>query len=990
MAGNTAQTELQVLITAINNATGALNGVKGDFKKTFDSISSDSKLLRAFLEGMLSGFADEAKKAFKDAGESAKSGHAEIKKHGEGIGETAKQISESFKLAFEAVKLFATGFAAFEGVRFVKELAEGAGKVEDLTNGMLRLGQNQGIVREALQKTNEAIKAMGFDSEASAKNLSRLLTANISPETAQQLAGLAKKIASTYAVAQSEVFNEITRAAIFGQSRNLAQYGIRINPALAVAQEAQARGRHLFQDEYSGAYAAALLRKGENVPDSGGVEGTTEKIDNLNTAFKELKDTIGDLLLPAFRTILDDTTEFVKGLADLIKTYHDVKGAGDDFFKALDGGISLFLTIVAALINPIAGVVVGLYLFMKALEQFGFPKPPEDRGGARNERYTRRNTGGFRVSSDQDDSDAVKEALARKDLDKQQERALEELRLKEQATAAAFKIQEEGLKKELALAKESAAQREVIDKNAFAQGTISFEEFYARRREDAQKTYEAEAKLAQKQVEAASAAVGLAAKDAQNPQKLFSAQQQLAAAKAHQVEVDAKSSTQQVKLTQEEIAAREKNRVSLQSLIDKDREAADTADLQAALDTITHKYEEMRKSLDEVAKAKTYDLERTEKQRATNDKFLAVLQRTNDLTTKYLDNEQALVNLQAEQGQITTADKQNATNAIIARRVQLERDQADAIQKRLDAGGLERGQVAQLTGELLDHAKKVNDLEATYQSFGKTIRQTFTNDLGNFFTTLITRTKSLKDALKDLARSTLQNLAGVAGKNAAENVVKLIIDNTGGGEGIFGKIGKLFGDKGTEANPMVVRFSVAQAALFGGNGGGGGLFGPGGLFSGGNPFSIGGAWGPALGGGGGVVADAALSGVIPWEYALALEDGGAIVGPSHAGGGVKAELEGGEFVVKKSATAKWAGLLSAINSGLMDSVMPSRGRMFADGGMVGDSGGTSVSITINDGLASANGDTTKSARFAKSLVPLIQSQIAKEKRSGGILDPNRP
>jgi len=74
------------------------------------------------------------------------------------------------------------------------------------------------------------------------------------------------------------------------------------------------------------------------------------------------------------------------------------------------------------------------------------------------------------------------------------------------------------------------------------------------------------------------------------------------------------------------------------------------------------------------------------------------------------------------------------------------------------------------------------------------------------------------------------------------------------------------------------------------------------------------------------------------------EDGGIVQGPSHSAGGVPFsvrgiggyEMEGGEYIVNKSATAKYLPMLEQINS--YGKLNTSMFKHFANGGMVGTEG----------------------------------------------------
>jgi len=125
-----------------------------------------------------------------------------------------------------------------------------------------------------------------------------------------------------------------------------------------------------------------------------------------------------------------------------------------------------------------------------------------------------------------------------------------------------------------------------------------------------------------------------------------------------------------------------------------------------------------------------------------------------------------------------------------------------------------------------------------------------------------------------------------------------------------------------------------------------------------------------------------------------LAEGGYVTGPSHAGGGVPAELEGGEYVTRVSQTERWLPLLQAINTGLLDRLMispPHRGYRFAEGGMVpaaaagAMTNNIQIKIDAGSGEANVNGDTKKATQLGRLITSVVQSELIKQKLPGGLL-----
>jgi hypothetical protein len=159
-------------------------------------------------------------------------------------------------------------------------------------------------------------------------------------------------------------------------------------------------------------------------------------------------------------------------------------------------------------------------------------------------------------------------------------------------------------------------------------------------------------------------------------------------------------------------------------------------------------------------------------------------------------------------------------------------------------------------------------------------------------------------------------------------------------------------------------------------GGGGGMGGLAGLMGGGSSGL------DALNGAGSTVA-----------Y---LADGGQVTGPgSGTSDSIPARLSNGEFVVKASATAAHLSLLRAINGGSIGR-MSSMGsvRRFAEGGLVGSSGGSKgvggdvhVQINVNnEGKADTKAGGPNGVELGKMLQNVVTQTIIREKRQGGLLE----
>lgn len=163
--------------------------------------------------------------------------------------------------------------------------------------------------------------------------------------------------------------------------------------------------------------------------------------------------------------------------------------------------------------------------------------------------------------------------------------------------------------------------------------------------------------------------------------------------------------------------------------------------------------------------------------------------------TAELSIEQGKINLLQQTGAITEIDALNKQSALAKQFVQTLTAQADALQKLADAmsAGPERDaallRVKQLRLEIDQLAASANALQDKF-------REIFTGEVADFFTAVITRTKSVKDAFLDLEKNIVAAISRIAAKNLAE----ALFGSSGAGSGIPAFFASLFGGGTGAAN----------------------------------------------------------------------------------------------------------------------------------------------------------------------------------------------
>jgi hypothetical protein len=1009
----TARTDLSVVIRAINEATGTIQGLGEDFKKLFAQIKRDSEGTQEALEKIASTLSE----SLQGSSSSLRKASAEQREALKKTGEAASQSSDGIRLLEASIISLASqmrnivrfGIAGLiyelllkPIVNTIESLGEMASRGEALRRSMVSVGTAAGFAKRDILEAADAIERLGAQSDAASESLTRLASAGISPQVAVRLAEAAKRLAIAYDKSFNETLADLTNAAARGSTYLLSRkYGIQIDAEQAIIAKQAELNRLLTPSERPLAITEALISL------------LLRKFPELNRESQSLRET-QDAIVKSWNDVGEELGKFVLPLLErgkriavsLLETVKETLVFWNKLFNEFSP--SQEEEVAHALARAEANVQRFRQAYEYALSKLKEAEAQADPSkSAYYKKHVEATFSRLNLAELERDSLKIKlqELIRKRDAGKAEGQAgdtapkpsdvedekdvIAKLRQKLQMAKAAAEGAAALRRKELEELKAHNTQLEALDRARYDDGILSLEEYFSRRRQREQAEFEKQKEVAQAMVRAAAADVEYIKRAGQgtlNSPEGIAAVNKLTEARKQLNIVQAQYNVTLAQTNIEENKARDAIDIQLRDLSAQIEALRDPLSIEAALQTLTNKYIDLRKKFKGLHEDKLRDLELTEKQIATYNKLAEIRDYLARRVNLGFQLEEAQIKLAESQGLITSSEAIQRRNALITKRIELERAQIATIRETIDQLALEGRELEKLNDKIAEHEANIVNLQSSYESLGKTIRERFTSDLANFFSSLLTRTKSLKDALRDLGRATVQQLADIAGRKAAEGVVQIIVNATGGPNGIFGDLARILSERGTEYNPMVV--TLSKRDLLFPQGGKGGPFGSASSFFG---EFLGGLFG--AGGGGDFFAGAGagdIGGFFGAPVMLAAE-GGPVVGPSHAGGGVMINAEGGEFVVKKGPASRWAGLLTAINSGFMDSVIPSRGTVFASGGLVdsSDKGSMNVSITINDGLASANGDSSRAATFAKTLVPLIQHQIAKERRAGGLLDPNK-
>ncbi len=365
--------------------------------------------------------------------------------------------------------------------------------------------------------------------------------------------------------------------------------------------------------------------------------------------------------------------------------------------------------------------------------------------------------------------------------------------------AARFAALKQQLEAQIKLVRDALGREQRELDTAFAEGLTSIKDYYAKRASITQAGIDAEIALKEKEIAAAKKAEAAAGTDEKKKLQLSGQRAQLEAdltilqRKRADVAIDTERSTKKatdeyaksiddlkVKLTEltgvEQRTAAER-RASIASQYELQLKKAQTEDKAAG--TGTQKADLVTKIVNLESVRSDFAIVEREYQ-----KMLADMQ----TALKDVDLDPGLTTI--ERAAKTDGVRASATIALESKRQELQ----TLIQQSQATLNLSDADVSALTEKTKVLGQEIQGLKPKVVDLGTAMRDTFQNAVGNELAAVISKTKTAKEAMIDLAKTMLSEFAKVA----SQNFIKQIfggggLGGGGGGGGLGGLLGKLFG-----------------------------------------------------------------------------------------------------------------------------------------------------------------------------------------------------
>lgn len=306
--------KMEILISVNPQTRAQLQGAAGNLKMVSDALKNVKPEQTEKTTKAVKGFHEETKHAA-----------TETEELGLKLSKTNSQLSyleSSLRRVAEGTKFLAGGFLGIEVIAQLKDIADIAARSEEMAEALKAIGNNAGYTSEQVMGVAEQVEKMGFTVEQSRQFLTRYLQANLDLSKATQVAALAQNLSVSAGQSYTQTLDEITYALQSGYPMMLRRLGLQVDMTHALQQYAAAHHTvvaALTQTQRTQATLDAVLVAGAQVQGlyKASLNTVAGQLKLLPVMIENLKDTLGQSLLPAYLAVVQAVQSFVQqsGLA---------------------------------------------------------------------------------------------------------------------------------------------------------------------------------------------------------------------------------------------------------------------------------------------------------------------------------------------------------------------------------------------------------------------------------------------------------------------------------------------------------------------------------------------------------------------------------------------------------------------------------------------------------------------------------------------------
>ena len=336
MAQTSAAMELKVLISVLQSGNALQNMLN-----QINQVSKALTLLQQQSTGAGTGLPAGGQgtiqaNALANALNSVAGGASNTGKASKQAAPEVLNLEEALGKLWRAVKFLSGGFLALQSIRFLKDLADTAARTEVLGTVLGIVARNAGYTQDEITKVDKSIQRLGITAQSSRQSLTQLLQADLPLKYAADLARASQDLAVI-----SGMDSSTTLQRLIVNIQQLDTFGLRMMGIIVSRTEAEAKFAKtidktkdsLSQRERQEALTIAVMEKSKTLAGSyeAAMGNVGKQISSLNRFSLELKSSLGDFLLPAYRAIVRELTLFLAHMTNLGKEFSSNRSAAEQF-----------------------------------------------------------------------------------------------------------------------------------------------------------------------------------------------------------------------------------------------------------------------------------------------------------------------------------------------------------------------------------------------------------------------------------------------------------------------------------------------------------------------------------------------------------------------------------------------------------------------------------------------------------------------------------
>ncbi|MDP1980472.1 hypothetical protein [Undibacterium sp.] len=285
-------------------------------------------------------------------------------------------LSSGMSFVKDNVIALVGAFASLAIAYGIKESTEYAARTETLGITLDVVAKNAGYGAQEISKYEKEVKALGITTQGTREAITQMIQSGleIGPQAENQVSQVAKlaRAAQDLAVVTGENSSETLTKLITNISQldtvGLRYMGLTVNVEAAERQFALSIGKtveQLTQKQKIQAVMDESLKQAEKLQGAYGasMDSVGKKVQSLKRYQEELANDIGNKLLPAYGSLVDAATNFLKS-ADKIAQGIDKSGAASRLFAE---GVSSFGSAMGDSLNTVMGMFGEIYPSLGAL-----------------------------------------------------------------------------------------------------------------------------------------------------------------------------------------------------------------------------------------------------------------------------------------------------------------------------------------------------------------------------------------------------------------------------------------------------------------------------------------------------------------------------------------------------------------------------------------------------------------------------------------------